>query len=162
MSFSTADLSDVHGDRVQVVELSFRSFGGHPRFHGPVRTVLTVLDNSKVKEALESSSRGEVLVVDAGGDLRAAMVGDRLAASAAENGWAGVVVVGAVRDVRVLAQTPVGIFALGSCPRRSDRRGRGERDVPLQLQNVIVMPGQVLYADEDGVLVADRPLPLES
>jgi regulator of ribonuclease activity A len=123
------------------------------RFAGPVRTVKCVDDNSKVRATLETSGNGAVLVVDGGGSMRCALLGDQLATLAIENGWAGVVVNGCIRDSEVIDGMPIGIKALATCPRKSAKRGRGDVDVPLQFAGIVVRPGDTLCADADGWIV---------
>ena len=160
---STCDLGDRHkgdapGAALRVLPPVFRSFGGRERFAGPVTTVRCFEDNTPVKAAVESPGEGRVLVVDGGGSLRRARVGGNLAAAAARNGWAGVVVDGAVRDVAELAAAEVGIRALALIPLPTERKVAGERDVPVTIQGVPVRPGDWLVADADGIVVlAERP-----
>ena len=160
--FSTCDLCDAHEkDTVPIVWALppvFRDFGSVARFCGPVATVRCHEDNSRIKEAVESAGHGRVLVVDGGSSVRRALVGGNLAAAAARNGWAGIVVDGAVRDSRELQAAGVGICALALMPQRSVKRNEGERDVPVLIQGVPVNPGYWLYADEDGIVVSERPL----
>ncbi len=160
--FSTCDLCDAHEkDPLPVLRPLppvFRDFGSGGRFCGAVATVRCFEDNSRVKEAVESPGEGRVLVVDGGGSLRRALLGGNLAAAAARNGWAGIVVDGAVRDSRELLAAGVGVRALALMPQRSAKRGEGERDVPVLIQGVPVSPGHWLYADEDGIIVSERPL----
>jgi regulator of ribonuclease activity A len=157
MSFKTTDLSDEHGD-AQVAEPLLRHFGGRPRFYGPIETLRVFEDNALVRTILEEQGSGRVLVVDGGGSLRCALLGDQLAALAARNGWAGVVVHGCVRDSADLAAIDLGVMALATHPRRSVKRGEGERGVELHFAGLTLRPGLYLYADEDGVLVAEREL----
>ena len=158
--FATCDLCDVHkdGQTLRVLPPVFRDFGGRPRFCGPVSTVKCFEDNSPVKAAVDSPGAGRVLVVDGGGSLRRALLGGNLAAAAARNGWAGVVIDGCVRDVAELAACAVGIRALAAVPLPTVKREEGQRDVPVQLQGVWLRPGDWLYADADGIVVADREL----
>lgn len=158
MSFTTPDLCDEHGDDVHVLEPGLADLGGREVFHGPVRTVSCLEDNSRVKEVLATPGDGAVLVVDGGGSLKVALLGDLIAAGAVENGWAGVVIAGAVRDVEILRTLDLGVRALASVPRRSDRQGRGELDVPVTVAGVDVRPGDHLYADATGIVVASRSL----
>jgi regulator of ribonuclease activity A len=155
--FSTCDLCDVHkqdtSGAFRVLPPVFRSYGARHRFAGPVATVKCFEDNSLVKAALDEPGRQRVLVVDAGGSLRRAVVGGNLAAAAARNGWAGVVVHGCVRDVAELAACEVGIRALGLMPLPTEKRNTGERDVAVQVAGVWVRPGDWLYADDDGMVV---------
>jgi regulator of ribonuclease activity A len=158
VSFATADLCDAHGDALQLLALPGRSYGGRRAFAGEIATATAPADNSRVRELLQEPGRGRVLVVDGGGALAHALLGDMLASMAVANGWNGVVVYGAVRDVDVLATLDLGVLALGSCPRKTERRGRGERDVELRVAGSSLRPGQWLYADADGVVVAERGL----
>ena len=159
-SFSTCDLCDAHRDDgvVTVLPPVFRSFGGRAAFSGSVSTVKCFEDNSAVKAALDSPGRGRVLVVDGGASLRKALVGGNLAAAAARNGWAGLLVDGCVRDLAELAAVDVGILALANVPMPTVKRQLGETDVRVQVQGVWVEPGDWLYADADGVLLATRAL----
>lgn len=157
MSLKTADLCDAHEDSVRVLELPMRDYGGHIAFHGPVSTIRAMEDNSRVREAVAEPGEGRVLVIDGGGSTRRSMLGDNLAALATRNGWAGVVVHGVIRDTAAIGQLALGVKALGTCPRKTDKLGQGLRDVPLQFGGVSIVPGEWLYADEDGVVVlADR------
>ena len=160
MSFKTADLYDQHGEAVRVCEPIFRDFGGKRRFHGPLVTVKCFEDNSFVKSTLAEAGEGRVLVVDAGGSRRCAMLGDLIAASAVEQGWAGVILFGCVRDSVEIGQMPLGVKALASIPRKSQRRGEGQRDIPVTFAGVRFAPGDWVYCDEDGILVAERALAL--
>lgn len=159
--FSTCDLCDVHKNdgsgAFRVLPPVFRDFGAKHRFAGPVSTVKCFEDNSLVKAALDEPGRQRVLVVDGGGSLRRALVGGNLAAAAARNGWAGVVVHGCVRDARELLDCEVGIRALALMPLPTEKRNSGERDVPVQIDGVWVRPGDWLYADEDGMVVMPPP-----
>lgn len=152
MILSTCDVSDRLADAVQIPAAVFLGFGGRPRFHGPAVTVKCFEDNSRVKELLATEGRGRVLVVDGGGSRRCALVGDLIAKSALENGWAGIVVHGCVRDSAVLATLDIGIKALGTSPRRSTRRGEGTADLVIDIAGARIAPGDVIVADEDGVL----------
>lgn len=160
--FSTCDLCDAHeNDPVPVLQVLppvFRDFGGVARFHGPVATVRCFEDNSRIREAVDMPGQGRVLVIDGGGSLRRALVGGNLAVAAGRNGWAGIVVHGAVRDLREMQAVAIGIKALGLMPQRSTKRGEGQHDVPVVIQGVAVRPGDWLYADEDGIVVSGQPL----
>lgn len=155
LDFSTCDLCDLHkGDEsLRVLPPVFRDFGARLRFAGPVATVKCHEDNSLVKAAVDAPGQGRVLVVDGGGSLRKALLGGNLGAAAARNGWAGVVIDGAVRDVAELAACAVGIRALAAMPSPTDRQGQGQRDVVLQMRGVWVRPGDWLYADADGIVL---------
>jgi len=158
MTFKTADLFDEFGDRLQVCEAIFRDFGGRARFFGPIATVKCFEDNSLVKAALSEPGAGRVLVVDGGGSMRCAMLGDLLATSAVENGWSGVLLFGCVRDSAEIAAMPLGVKALATNPRKSEKRGEGQRDIPVHFAGVCFRPGEYAYCDQDGVLVCDQPL----
>lgn len=160
--FATCDLCDVHkNDRsgaFRVLPPVFRNFGALQRFCGPVVTVKCFEDNSLVKAAVDTAGEGRVLVVDGGGSLRHALLGGNLAAAAARNGWAGVVIDGCVRDKAELAASHTGIRALALMPLPTEKRNEGQRDVAVQVQGVWVRPGDWLYADEDGIVILDKPL----
>ena len=151
----TADLCDEHGDRVSVAAPIFRAYGGRARFAGTIATLECFEDNSLVRTLLEEPGAGRVLVVDGGGSLRCALVGGNLAVLAQRNGWAGIVVNGCVRDTAELARADVGVLALASHPRRSEKRGAGRRDVTVAFAGVAFRPGAWACADEDGLIVAD-------
>ena len=157
ISFATCDLSDEHKNDTdgafRVLPPIFRDFGKRLKFAGPVSTVKCFEDNSFVKAAVESPGAGRVLVVDGGGSLRRALVGGNLGKAAAENGWAGVVVYGAVRDSAELAACDTGIRAMAAMPLPTEKRNQGQRDVAVQIEGVWVRPGDKLYADEDGIVV---------
>ncbi len=166
----TCDLCDVHKTESAAIANGFRvlspvfmAFGGHRRFAGRVQTATAPDDNSRVKELVQSAGEGRVLVVDGGvsssAHVRRALLGGELARAAAQNGWAGVVVQGGVRDAAELAATPLGIAALALCPMPTDRKGLGDVGVAVQVGGQKVKPGDWLYADEDGIVVADRSLP---
>lgn len=150
----TADLSDQYAGHLQVCRLALRSFGGRAAFEGEIATVRCPDDHGLVRQAVHEAGRGRVLVVDGGGPAAHALLGDMLGGAAVANGWAGVVLHAAVRDVPALATLDLGVLALGTCPRRGTGEGRGERDVPVSFGSVTFHPGFRLYADEDGVLVS--------
>jgi len=157
---STCDLCDAHkaddSGEFRVLPPVFQAFGGQAAFAGPVRTVRCLDDNSSVKALLEGPGHGAVLVVDGGGSLRRALIGGNIAAAAARNGWAGVVVDGAVRDVAELAACAIGLRALALVPMPTERRREGEVDCAVQIQGVWVRPGEWLVADADGIVVQAR------
>lgn len=156
----TCDLCDAHkGDTsgaFRVLPPVFHAYGGRAAFAGPVRTVKCFEDNTSVKALLEGPGNGQVLVVDGGASLRRALVGGNIAAAAARNGWAGVVVDGCVRDVAELAEADVGIRALALMPLPTDRKQAGQVDVPVLVQGVPVRPGDWLVADADGIVILDK------
>jgi len=157
MSWTTPDLCDQFPD-VQVAEPVFRSFGGQSRFAGPAVTVKCLNDNSRVRELAATPGEGQVIVVDGGGSLRRALLGDQIAANAVKHGWAGFLIFGCVRDVEALAVLPLGVQALASHPMKTEKRGLGEVDVPVAFAGVSVTPGDWIYADANGVIVANTPL----
>lgn len=157
---STADLVDAHmaSGRLQSCEIQFRQFGGKTAFAGPIRTVKCHQDNALVKKTLSEPGNGAVLVVDGGGSLRSALLGDLIGELAVKNGWAGVIIWGAVRDTAALKTLDVGIKAIGSNPQRSSKAGAGETDIPVTFGNTTFVPGGWAYSDDDGVLAADGEL----
>lgn len=158
MEIHTADLCDSHEERVRVVEPMFRSLGGRPAFSGQIATLKVFEDNSLVRAALEGPGEGRVLVVDGGGSKRCALVGDQLALLGVKNGWAGVIVYGCIRDAKAIGTMNLGVFALGTHPKKSIKKGAGERDIAVNFGGVTFAPGQYVYADEDGVIVSDSSL----
>ncbi len=156
--FTTPDLCDAHPERIEVVEPLFRSYGGRSAFCGRIVTVACFEDNSKVKELASRPGEGQVMIVDGGGSMRRALLGDQVAAAAAANGWSGLLIHGCVRDVVALGRLALGVQALGSHPLKTDKRGLGDIDVPVRFAGVRFVPGHWLYADLDGVIVADADL----
>lgn len=150
---NTADLYDERGDELDSLALQLHDLGGRVAFDGPIRTVRCHRDNALVKATLATPGEGAVLVIDGGGSIESALVGDLIAASAVENGWAGIIVHGAIRDRAALAELPLGVKALGSNPRKSAKAGIGEVDVPVVIAGVTFRPGAHVWADADGVLV---------
>jgi len=158
MEFKTADLYDQFEARLRICAPLFDDFGGIRRFAGQIATIKCFEDNSLVKAALAEPGEGKVLVVDAGGSLRCAMLGDMLAESAVNNGWRGVVMFGCIRDSADIAGMSLGVKALATNPRKSQKRGEGQRDIPVSFGDITFQPGDFLYADEDGIVVASEPL----
>ncbi|MDN5820659.1 MAG: ribonuclease E activity regulator RraA [Brachybacterium sp.] len=150
---ATTDLHDEHGEALMTCDTQFRQFGARRRFRGEIVTVRSHEDNSLLKEIVREPGRGRVIVVDGNGSLHCAMLGDRMAATAQESGWAGMVVHGAVRDSAALAEIDLGIKALGTNPRRSHKHGLGERDVPVGFGGAVFTPGAILVSDEDGIVL---------
>ncbi|MFB7892147.1 ribonuclease E activity regulator RraA [Microbacterium sp. NPDC056044] len=153
MTTATADLYDERGDELDSLALPLHDFGGRVAFDGPIRTVRCHRDNALVKALLANPGEGAVLVIDGGGSLESALVGDLIAASAVENGWAGLIVHGAIRDRVAIGELDLGVKALGSNPRKSAKAGVGEVDVPVTIAGVAFAPGKHVWADADGVLV---------
>lgn len=158
MSICTPDLCDSFPDDVSVLEPLLRNFGGINAFGGQISTVKCHEDNSLVKTALDEPGKGRVLVVDGGGSMRRALLGDLLAQKAVSNGWAGVIVYGCIRDVDVIATLPLGVQAIAANPLKTDKRNEGQRDVALRFGGVEFVPGQYVYADNNGVIVAGKSL----
>jgi regulator of ribonuclease activity A len=155
----TCDLHDALKDAVEVLPPELISFGGRAAFHGRAATVRCFEDNSRIREAVAQDGRGRVLVVDAAGSLRHAVMGDRVAAEAAANGWEGVIVWGAIRDVAAMRTLDLGVLALGRTPRAPVRRDEGQAGIPVTIGGVRVAPGAYVVADEDGALVLPPDLP---
>ena len=158
MGFKTADLCDDHADRLQIAEPVFGDYGGEISFFGPIATLKAFEDNSLVRKAFEEPGEGRVLVIDGGGSMRCALVGDQLAALAEKNGWSGVVVNGCIRDSAAIADTEIGCKALGVHPLKTVKRNEGQRDLPLRFAGVTFVPGHWVYADEDGLVLSEKPL----
>jgi regulator of ribonuclease activity A len=158
MVLSVPDLCDEYFDRLQVCEPLFRDFGGKTRFCGEITTIKCFEDNSLVKQLVGTPGNGRVIVVDGGASTRRALLGDLLAAEAAENGWQGLLIYGCVRDVEILRTIDLGVKAMNSIPVKTDKRGEGQQDVPLAFASVRAAPGNWLYADENGVVIADGDL----
>ena len=156
--WATADLCDDHAAEVAVAAPLLRSFGGRRRFAGTIATIRCFEDNSLVRERLAEPGGGRVLVVDGGGSLKCALVGDQLGVLGVKNGWAGIVVNGCVRDTAALGGMDLGVLALAAHPLKSVKRGAGERDVVVGFAGVAFRPGAHLYADEDGLVVAPHAL----
>ena len=149
----TADIYDAYEEKLQVCEPVFHHFGGTQSFHGQIATLKCFEDNSLVSQHLGQPGEGRVLVVDAGGSLRCAMLGDILARKAVDNGWAGVLMYGCVRDVEDISKMPLGVLALAPHPRKSIKKGIGEAGIPVFFAGVTFRSGEWLYADLDGIVV---------
>jgi regulator of ribonuclease activity A len=158
MTISTPDLCDEYGDAVQVAEPVFSHYGGLRQFGGEVVTVKCFEDNSKIGEMLRAEGKGRILVVDGGASPRRSLLGDKLVALAQENNWQGIVIYGAIRDVEEIAAMPVGVMALYTIPRKTEKRGVGQVNVALQMAGLSIKSGDYLYADGSGVIVADKSL----
>jgi regulator of ribonuclease activity A len=150
---ATADLVDELGDAAASCDVQFRQFGGRTMFAGEISTVRCFQDNALLKSVLSGAGGGRVLVVDGGGSLHAALIGDVIAGLGHANGWAGIVVNGAVRDAAALRTLDIGIKALGTNPRKSTKTGEGDRDVVIELGGIRFAPGDIAYSDDDGVVV---------
>jgi regulator of ribonuclease activity A len=154
---STPDLSD-RAPLARALELQLFNFGQIPQFGGSVVTIKCHEDNSLVKQCVGEAGEGRVIVVDGGGSLRRALLGDMLAEQAASNGWAGLIINGVIRDVDEIGRTALGVQALGRCPLKTEKRGVGQRDIMLHMGGVCISPGEFVYADNNGVLVSAESL----
>ncbi|WP_445364545.1 ribonuclease E activity regulator RraA [Microbulbifer sp. ANSA003] len=155
---STPDLCDAYPDEVRVVDPMFINYGGRDRFGGQIVTIKCFEDNSLVRELVAEPGQGKVLVVDAGGSMRRACLGDMLAEKAVANGWEGILMYGCIRDVDEIAELDLGVQALGSHPMKTEKKGIGERDLAVSFAGVDFRPGEYLYADNNGVIVAGKAL----
>ncbi len=159
MSFVTCDLCDDNADVVSVVTgVNWFDYGGRRAFGGEIVTVKCFEDNTRVKARLAEEGKGKVLVVDGGGSLRNALIGDMIAAKAVANGWEGVIIYGVCRDVDELAKLDLGVKTLGCVPIKSVRRDEGQLDIKITFGGVCFRPGEFVYADANGVIVAPRAL----
>jgi regulator of ribonuclease activity A len=162
MAFSTPDICDDFPTGLQVLEPLFSEYGDSEQFSGEVVTIKCFEDNTLLKKTLGTDGTGKVMVVDGGGSLRRALLGDMLAAMAVDNGWQGVVINGCVRDVEILKTIRLGVRALSCHPVRSDKRNEGQLNVPLAFAGANIKPGEYLYADENGILIANSKLDLSN
>jgi regulator of ribonuclease activity A len=156
--FKTTDLCDRFASEVQIAEPIFRDFGGSRVFHGPIVTLKVYEDNALVRAALEEPGAGRLLVVDGGGSMRCALLGEQLAELALNNGWAGLVINGCIRDSAAIATLAIGVRALAAYPAKSAKRGIGERDILVRFAGIYFLSGEYVYLDEDGLVVSKRPL----
>lgn len=154
----TADLMDDFQNELQSCEVQFKSFGKRSSFMGACRTVKCKNDNVLARKILEEKGKGKVLVIDGGASLSAALMGDIIAGIASKNGWAGVIINGVIRDTVAIGAIDIGIKSLGSNPRKSNKEGKGEVDVPVSFGEVTFHPGDWVYSDEDGIVVGKRNL----
>jgi len=156
----TCDLHDDFGDTLEIVPFGLRSYGGHAAFSGRVETVKCFEDNSVLKQLMEVDGKGRILVVDAAGSVRSAVMGDMIAAGLLKAGWAGIVIWGALRDVAELAQLDMGILALGHIPRPGKRRGDGQVGLDIRIGEARVKSGDFLVSDEDGTVIFPQGTPM--
>ena len=156
--FSTPDLCDDHPDDVRVLAPVLRTFGGREAFFGRAVTVSCHEDNSRVKDLAGTPGEGRVIVVDGGGSVRKALLGDIIAQTAADNGWAGLVINGAVRDVEILRTIDLGVQAIAPVPLKTQKLGVGDVDVDVTFGGLTITPGEWIYADANGVVVSARQL----
>ena len=157
-TFQTADISDEHPEQTMVAESIFRGFGQRKSFSGPIATLKLFEDNTLVREVLSAPGDGRVLVVDGGGSKRCALVGDRIAQLASDNGWAGILVYGCIRDSMIIDGMDIGVHAVGTSPKKSIKQGRGDKDLKVTFAGVTFVPGHYIYVDGDGVLVSPESL----
>ncbi len=155
----TADLCD-NNTEVAVAQPLFKIFGSKRSFHGEIVTVKIFEDNVLVKEMLGKDGSGKVLVVDGGGSLRCALMGDLLAKVAINNHWEGAIINGCIRDSSDINQMEIGVRALNTNPLKSKKGGKGEVNVPVEFAGVTFKPGEFVYADEDGIIVSGKKLAL--
>lgn len=155
---STPDICDDYAGGIAVMDPVFTNYGGRNAFSGLCVTVKCFEDNSKVKELAGTPGLGRIMVVDGGGSLRRALLGDMIAATALANGWSGFVIYGSIRDVDVLGAMDIGVQALAAHPIKTDKKGIGEVDVPVTFAGVTVHPGDFVAADNNGIVVAPIPL----
>jgi len=158
MNYVTPDLCDQHPELVRVLEPIFTNYGGRASFGGEVVTIKCYEDNSLVKEQAGTDGRGKVLVVDGGGSLRKALLGDMIAENAVKNNWVGLIIFGCIRDVDAISELNLGVQAINSIPLKTEKRGIGDLNVPLQFAGVTIQPGEFIYADNNGVIVANKSL----
>ena len=158
MRFKTADLCDAHSEKIQILSPGLLSYGGKTQFCGPIVTLKLFEDNSLLRDLLGNAGDGRVIVVDGGASQRCALLGDMLASKAVQNGWSGLVINGCIRDSAEINEMNIGIRALGTHPLKSVKKGIGEKNLPVHFACVEFRPGDYLYADEDGILVAQESL----
>ena len=158
MNWSTPDLSDQYPNAVHAVELQMLSYGKLEKFSGPIATIKCFEDNSKVKEAANMPGEGRVMVVDGGGSIRRALMGDMIAEAAMNNGWAGAIIFGVIRDVEIINTMDFGIKCLGSTPLKTEKLGQGQMGIPISFGNVKFTEQQYLYSDANGILVSGSAL----
>ncbi|MBE9548421.1 MAG: ribonuclease E activity regulator RraA [Proteobacteria bacterium] len=158
MDYMTPDLCDDNPDLVQVLQAVFNNYGGKRSFGGEIVTIKCFEDNSLVKEHAGMPGTGKVMVVDGGGSLRKALLGDMIAANAVKNGWEGLVIYGCIRDVDAIAELDLGVQALNTIPLKTEKLGIGDLNVPIQIAGVSIKPGEFIYADNNGVITSPMAL----
>ena len=158
MEISTPDLCDAYPDQVRVLEPMLFNFGGNNAFGGQIVTIKCFEDNSRVKETAGTPGKGKVMVVDGGGSMRRALLGDMIAENAVKNGWEGLVIYGCIRDIDAIGALELGVQALAAIPLKTDRRGIGDMNVPVVFGGVTFNPGEYVYADNNGVIVSTKAL----
>jgi regulator of ribonuclease activity A len=159
MTLLTTDLCDAHPDKVRIAEpIGFRDYGGKKIFSGKIYTVKCFEDNTFVRHALEGNGEGKVLVVEGGGSMRCALLGDMLGALAVKNKWSGIIVYGCIRDSAAIAKLPLGVKALNTMPLKSNKQNIGEENVPVRFAGLQFIPNEFVYCDEDGIIVSREAL----
>lgn len=158
MNISTPDLCDEYPDTVRVLEPVFKNYGGKTSFGGEIVTIKCFEDNSRVKESAGKPGKGKVMVVDGGGSLKKALLGDLIAETALKNGWEGFIIYGCIRDAEPIMNMQIGVKALNSIPLKTQRKGIGERDIEISFAGVTFNPGEYVYADTTGIIVSNIPL----
>jgi len=158
MNISTPDLCDAHPGSVRILEPVFKNYGAKKSFSGEVVTIKCFEDNSRVKENASVSGKGKVMVVDGGGSLNKALLGDLIAETAMNNGWEGFIIHGCIRDVEPINTMQIGVKALNSIPLKTERKGLGELNIPVTFAGVTFEPGDFVYSDETGIIVSKDPL----
>ncbi len=158
MIISTPNLCDAHPELIRVVDPVFKNYGDKSSFGGEIVTVKCFEDNSRVKELANTEGTGKVMVVDGGGSLKKALLGDLIAQSAADNGWAGFIIFGCIRDVEPIGTMKIGVKALNSIPLKTERKGVGEKDIPITFAGVTFNPGEFVYSDETGIIISSEQL----
>ena len=161
MFIDTSELCDLYAEQVDVVEPIFSSFGGVSNFYGKVTTVKCFESNGLIAEVLEENGEGRVLVVDGGGAVRRGLIDAELAQLAVDNGWEGIVVYGAVRQIQKLENLDIGIHALAPIPVSADESSAGESDIPVNFGGVTFFPEDYIYADLTGIILSQEPLDLD-
>lgn len=158
LKVSTPDLSDNYPDNTRVLDSIFKNYGGKKAFGGEIVTVKCFEDNSLVKEQASNNGLGKVMVVDGGGSLRKALLGDMIAKSAVKNNWEGLVIFGCIRDIDLISELPLGVKALNVVPIKTEKRGIGELNVTVTFAGQSIKPGEYLYADNNGILISNKKL----
>lgn len=159
MQYSTPDLCDRHPELVRVADPLFTNYGGRRSFGGEIVTIKCFEDNSLVKQTVSTSGKGKVMVVDGGGSLRRSLLGDMIAKEAQENGWEGFVIFGCIRDVDLIASFDIGVKALNVIPLKTEKRGIGDMNIPVNFAGITFNPGEFIYADNNGIITSNKKLP---
>lgn len=160
-ALKTTDLCDIHADKVRVAEpIGFKDMGGKKNFRGKIHTIKCFEDNSFVRKVLETNGENKVLIVDGGGSLRCALLGDMLGDLAIKNKWNGIIVYGCIRDSSAIGNLPLGVKALNTIPLKSNKKNIGEENISVHFAGIDFNPGEFVYCDEDGIIVSENELTL--